>query len=372
MLLCAGTAARREALSGRARQLADAIDWAALAETLRRHRLLATLGPRVLELEGEDVSSDFALAVAQEIAQTSREGVLLTLVATQISEALTACGIRSAVLKGPPLGEAVYGAPGRRSCSDVDLLVPAEQLPGAVAAVQGLGYEWPRDPVGENGLPLLHFAMAHAQRTLPTVELHWRIHWYEERFAREQLLATCIEAPHGWRPAPAADLAALLLFYARDGFTGLRLASDLSAWWDAFGCGVRPGELDRLLESYPTLRHAVRSAARVAESVVGLPGARVLRPGPAGVRERTAARLAKPDPRLASAQLYAEVGLVDLLLAPRRGVFEAFRRQVLPSEWTFSAAGHGARVLARYGLAVARLARSRRRSRRSRDTCSSP
>ncbi len=47
------------------------------------------------------------------------------------------------------------------------------------------------------------------------MELHWRVHWYERSFAHERLLPpTPDDPPQNWRPAPADELAALLLFYA--------------------------------------------------------------------------------------------------------------------------------------------------------------
>jgi hypothetical protein len=37
------------------------------------------------------------------------------------------------------------------------------------------------------------------------------------------------------RLEPVEQLAALLLFYARDGFLGLRFVADIAAWWDRHG-----------------------------------------------------------------------------------------------------------------------------------------
>jgi hypothetical protein len=367
ILINAGTAARRHARHERSLELARAVDWRGLTEMLRAQRLVATLGPRVIELARDCATQSFASMVEREIALACRQGALLQLVSERVTAALGDAGIRSTVLKGPLLSEAAYGEPGRRQSSDIDLLVPTDQLASAVVAVQGLGYGAPGDHVRDGGLPLLHFALRHLRRELPTVELHWRIHWYERDFAREQLLPGPGGQSAGWRPDAAAELAALLLFYARDGFVGLRLASDLSAWWDAFGASLGPGALELLLEGYPALQPAVRASTIVAETVVGLPAAEILgRFYHAGLRERMAVRLANPIPVAGRAQLYADIGLVDLLLA-RNGLREFVSRQVLVAREVrlarkvgegkpVSALGHAARVLARYGLAVTRLA----------------
>ncbi len=369
ILASACTGARRKATRGQDRELLKSVDWRALTERLQARRLLPTLGPRIVELAEQDTDGDFAAAVQRSTDAGRLRAAALTLVSTRAMAALAEAGISSTLLKGPLLGEAVYGDPGRRYASDVDLLVDAAQLARAVEVVLGLGYKAPADHVDAEGMPLLHFALVHERMELPTVELHWRVHWYERSFARERLLAPLESAMHEWRPAPADELAALLLFYARDGFAGLRLATDLSAWWDAFGDELQPGAVGGLMRSYPELARALTVAATVADKVVGLPADRILGAPPRlRARERLAARLANPSPRGTNAQLFADMGLVDGLLAPA-GDFAAFlkRQVILPREvldgradatvegHVSSPLGHSARVLARYGLAMTRV-----------------
>jgi hypothetical protein len=175
----------------------------------------------------------------------------------------------------------------------------------------------------------------------------------------------------GWRPAPADELVALLLFYARDGFIDLRLATDLSAWWDIFGAELARGALDEPLRAYPALVRVVAVAAKVAEKVVGLPVTTIIGETPKlGFRDRMAARLANPNPRSSASQLYADMALIDGLLAPS-GSFGAFmRRQVLlprdvlderaqrvAKQTARSPIGHSMGVLVRYGRTMTRLVR---------------
>ena len=108
--------------------------------------------------------------------------------------------------------------------------------------------------------------LVHERNELPPVELHWRVHWYERNFAHERLLPpTADESPGVWRPAPTDELAALLLFYARDGFVDLRLATDLSAWWEVYGNDLPPGAVDELLRIYPALARVIPAAIEAAE-----------------------------------------------------------------------------------------------------------
>jgi hypothetical protein len=373
ILLSAGTAARREAMRGYAGQLGALVDWSLLAELLRMRRLLPTLGPRILELAGDRTSRGFVLAVEEAIDTGRRQGAFLQLIAERVMAVLLDSGIRCTALKGPMLSETLYGDPGRRPSSDIDLLVAQEQMYRAVEVVRTLGYVAPNDHVDESGMPMLHFVMLHAQGELPPVEIHWRIHWYERSFARDRLLAPPYPlAGAYWRPAPIDELTALLLFYARDGFIDLRHATDLGAWWDMFGSGLPCGALDESLRAYPALEHVLLVAASVAEKMVGLPLDRLHAGRPrANPRDRIAARLANPHPRVSQAQLYADMGLIDGLLMPV-GDFGAFikRQVILPREVLreharreerrrpSSRLGHGLRVLGRYALAMARLLRA--------------
>jgi hypothetical protein len=372
ILLSAGTAARRRAMGERAERLTAEVNWPRLTESLHLRKLLPTLGPRIVELAKGHASADFAAAVEQATASGRRHGAFLQLVSLRAIAMLADAGVPSVALKGPLLGEAIYGDPGRRPSSDIDLLVAPEQLQTAVEVMRGLGYGAPTDHIYDDGLPLLHFMLVHERGELPPVEFHWRVHWYERSFARERLLPPVVDPLGGWRPAPADELAALLLFYARDGFVGLRLASDLGAWWDVYGAELAPGALDELLRAYPAFARVIPVAVEVADRLVGLPAARIVGNSPRlGLRERMAVRLANPNPRSSGSQLYADMGFIDGLLMPR-GDFGAFvRRQVLPPPEVLeqqarhaarrrarSSVGRGAGVLARYGLAMANLMRA--------------
>jgi hypothetical protein len=347
------------------------VDWQRLAQTLDSRRLLTVLGPRILELADGRADSAFAAAIEQALQAGRQQGAFFALVCLRVIAELGAAGIRCSALKGPLLGEAIYGDPGRRLSSDVDLLVCPDDLQAAVKVVRGMGYGAPIDHVQSEGLPLLHFVLLHEQAQLPSIELHWRVHWYESSFAHERLLPPAPDATGRWRPAPADELIELLLFYARDGFADLRLASDLSAWWDVYGAELAPDALQQALDRYPALVRVIPAALAAAERVVGLPAGEVLVAAKKlDARQRLAVRLVNPSSRGSAAQVYADMGLIDGLLAPPGGFGDFVARQLLPPpEVLDQQAQHGSRgrarsrlgralgVLGRYGLTLARSVR---------------
>lgn len=367
LLASAGTAGRRAELAERVLALSSQVDWARLAEALRVRRLMPTLGPRILDLAQGQADHAFEVAVDQALEAVRRQGAFLQLVSVRILAMLADAGIRATPLKGPLLSERIYGDPGRRVSTDVDLLVATEQLRAAVAIVRQLGYLAPADHVDRDGLPQLHFVLLHPRQQLPPVELHWRVHPYERMFAGERLLPPT-ETFGEWRPDPAAELVSLLLFYARDGFIDLRLASDLSAWWDARGEELERGAVDEISRAYPALARVLRAAVATAERVVGLPSSAIFEEVRAlGLRGRVASRLANPNPSTNEAQLYADMGLVDGLLAPRGGLVASLRRRVLlprealdeldrraPKRRARSSGSRAAGMLGRYALSLTR------------------
>jgi Uncharacterised nucleotidyltransferase len=368
ILASAGTASRRRASCERIAGLASAADWSRLGDLLAQRRLLPLLGPRLVELAGAHASEPFTTRVDRAVEEGRRRGVFLQAVGKRATDALTDAGIRCATLKGPNLSETLYGDPGRRLSSDVDILVAPDQLDHAVAAVRELGYRGPADHVDSRGLPQLHFALIHERGELPPIELHWRVHWYERRFAVERLLPRGV-GDGAWRPAAIDQLAASLLFYARDGFTDLRPAIDVGACWDAVAAEITPTAFQELVRAHPALERVLVVAAKVAENTVGIPmDGLVNRRHRLGARGRIAVGLAVPGPRPSEAQLRADMGLIDGLLTPPSDFRAFLRRQLIPPREVLrqrasqteqrrpsSTLGHFVRVLVRYAISICDL-----------------
>lgn len=367
MQLCAGTAAVRSRSGGEIDELTGVVDWSDLITKLDSQRLLPLLGERLIQLAADRVPEHFACATHQAIAMCSAQDAWLELLTIQLVDALGTDGIDCVPLKGPALGRALYGTAGRRPSGDIDLLVAREHLEAAIQVARRLGYIAPVARVRAERLPRLHFRLESPAGRLPPLELHWRVHWYETRFAHQLLERSAPGGRTGRRAAPADELVCLLLFYARDGFINLRLACDLATWHDTVSSCLSRHALAQALEDHPALRRVLLAALSAAERVVGFPASSVLPEPPILERRvRVAVRLANPYGCGSSQQRAAETRLVDWLLTPPGGHRECLDRQLEPSDHveevpSMRGDGYAAksvqalRLIARYTYALTRL-----------------
>ena len=349
VLLLAGCAERRSQLAELAREALSRADFPRLTAELYARGLLPLIGSRALELAPDICPPSFDAAVKSARAAARARGLALEAEITRLVARLGEAGISALPLKGPLLAADVHGDVGLRETRDVDLLVPRARLYHAGRLLRADGYGPPLDPLRRNGLPDLHLRLSHDSR--PRVELHWRVHWYEDRFS-EEMLAGARPSSDGLLRAQPSDLAAsLLLFYARDGFHGLRLAIDLATWWDRHGDVLSGGFLEGHARRHPDLVPALTAAVVTTQRLTGAPALDWL--GSAAIRDRRitlAARLcdwAQVDDR---DQRAANVSLVDALLAPPGSLPEFARRELIPRSG--AALPHMAKMLGRYAVAL--------------------
>jgi hypothetical protein len=268
-LVACGRRDLRAGAEGRVRELAARSDPERLAVVLDAQRLLALAGGRLLELAPDAFPDAFHRHVDEAAHLAAVRAVTVDSVARSLHEALEARGIASVPLKGTALARRLYLDLSRRSSADVDVLVGRPDLDAAIAAALELGYEPPADPLVVDGLPELHYTFVPAREWLPQVDLHWRIHWYETAFSRALLDTAVADGEGGLRPAPAYDLAALLLFFVRDGFIGLRYAADIATWWDVYAGELPAGGLAGVLADHPEVAPALHVGAVVCERLGG-------------------------------------------------------------------------------------------------------
>jgi hypothetical protein len=366
-LLLGATRTRRERAGARIAELADRIDEDAFVAFLIDQRMVLLAGTRLAELAPHALSDAFKGHLAEALAAARAGGMLFATAGRHLTQALESEGIPAVELKGAALAAELHGDEALRAYADIDVLVPAEALERAVGIACRLGWSEPRGATGD-GLPTLHRWLYEPDGRLPVVELHWRVHWYETRFA-PAMLARSRLVDGTRRLEPVDQLAALLLFYARDGFTGLRLPADVAAWWDLHGDDEVADRLESLIAQHPELGEAWRAALVAVSPLAGLPASAVpssLRPR--GRRAALAWRLRNWDLGGTTDQIRANVTLVDGLLAPPDDLRAFADRHVLASlpflveaygvapDSRVRVAGwrawHAAKMAGRYGLAL--------------------
>jgi Uncharacterised nucleotidyltransferase len=372
LLLLCGTAERRRRTRERIVALAGRSDFEVLAGLMARQLLFPLLGSRLVEAAPEQATPALRERLEEALGLARRRGVQIELLALQLQADLDRAGIPALPLKGTSLARNLYGDPGMRITQDIDILVDSEDLDRAAQALGRRGYRRSDGPYDD--FSRLHLGFRHERPELPPVELHWRVHWYEDAFSRA-MLARSEPAPEGRRARPADELASLLLFFSRDGLTGLRLAADVAAWWDANGGPAGAPILDPVIEEAPDLGDALAAAAAVLERLVGVEAGAVVSSRPLGWRSRTAVRMANWTVTGGLDQIGANLTLVDWLLAPRAGGWAFVRRVLIPppaqissmyglppsAVWrrTFWRLVHGPKLLLRYLIALWSVRRSR-------------
>jgi Uncharacterised nucleotidyltransferase len=318
MRLLVSTGATRAARAPRLQTLAAAADGERLDQLARAQSLLPLVAARLQEAAPglvPDVVRERAAGITQE---TRHWGVAVEVVTERLAAALERSGIPAIALKGPIMARELYGDPGLRVTSDIDLLVSRTDFTRAVEILSDQGYAAESIVNWTDGLPLFEATLQPTAPWSPIIDLHWRLHWSDDGFSADALARSV--PPDGRTPrllAPLDQLAALLMIYARDGFWGLRGAADVAAWWDRHGEDMPAGGLDARLAAHPALADSIVAAATVAERLVGVPAARTV-PGRAARRRSTtrAIRLANWDGSVPPARMEAARLLADVLVSP--------------------------------------------------------
>ena len=153
--------------------LLEGLDAEALRDLAGTHGLLPLLG-RFLAAFGA-AAAPLRPALRDRSMDETRSALALTAELLPVVERLEARGIPVAAYKGPALALQAYGDPALRLFGDLDLLVPAAALDGAVAALRELGFtpqpfasEEQRRAVLRDGH---HLSLTRAP---VIIELHWR------------------------------------------------------------------------------------------------------------------------------------------------------------------------------------------------------
>jgi hypothetical protein len=110
---------------------------AGLTQLARYHRLTPLLSAQ----QGQALPAALGEAFRRDRLMTAARNIKLGQVAEECGRALESSGIPAVVLKGLEYEARLYGLPGCRPTSDVDLLVPNDARRDAFRVLDGLGFE---------------------------------------------------------------------------------------------------------------------------------------------------------------------------------------------------------------------------------------
>ena len=162
------TAARRRSRSHEAGELLGSAQPERMIDLLRRLHLTVLVGQRLVNA-GFDLDPRLREEVELATALGRQRGGAHELATQAILDSLEAAGIRALGLKGSVLARALYDDVAWRSAGDIDILVAAGDLAGAIEVVEAMDWRWQRSPDRSDRLPVLHETLTHS--TLPRVEL---------------------------------------------------------------------------------------------------------------------------------------------------------------------------------------------------------
>ena len=216
LLLACCTAQADSGGSGRIGLLVDrGPDWFEFAR-LTEHHGIGPLVYRSLSAFPHSVPGPVLQQLLRDYQRNAQKNLRLTHELIRILDCLDSHGIPAIPYKGPVLAKAVYGDIALRRFCDLDILIHATDVPGAMAAVHELGYtptldlneaeqsahvaaghEWPFDGLLGNNL----------------LEIQWRVlpRFYAVEFSIDDLFERASRVDLGGRSVPALAPEDLLL-----------------------------------------------------------------------------------------------------------------------------------------------------------------
>jgi hypothetical protein len=194
-------------------------------------------------------------------AQDAHRRHQLDAAAVVVLDAFETAGIKALLLKGAALDRRLYGEDESRGYWDVDLLVAPRDLARAMDVLSGLGYKTAENRHTDDTAAIRHAeAWARMDPEGPVwIDLHWRLHRCD---APADVVWSALQATRGSIDLHGRQTAIL-------GDAGLALHLALHAAQHGPGDTKAMGDLARGIERWPL--ELWRSAARLAESVQGIP-----------------------------------------------------------------------------------------------------
>ncbi|MDQ0256593.1 hypothetical protein J2S74_004015 [Evansella vedderi] len=155
----------------------DEINWDLFIELSMHHRLYPILHSKLKQL-GEMVPSYVRKPLYNLYQRNTFQMLHLTAEMENVNKQFDGKEIPILFLKGPMLAQELYGELSMRTCSDIDFLIPIQDLEKAECLLEELGYEkddYIKTILNDWRWRHHHVTYFHPQKGLK-LEIHWRLH----------------------------------------------------------------------------------------------------------------------------------------------------------------------------------------------------
>jgi hypothetical protein len=235
-----------EAERNEARALAaGSVDWARTLRLAQAQEVVPLVHANLQRLGFLDAPPEVREALEAGRRAVAARNALLAREQVHVLRVLSAAGLAAIPMKGVSLAQALYGDPGLRDCSDIDVLVGRDRAREALRILRGLGYE---SEFSERFFEAL-LLRGHIEYTLRrrahgfeyVLDLHWGIGW-SARADRRAAAALWAESRRVTRDdvemhvmTPEWELLALIVHAARHGWQPIKWLVDVHDY-----CASRP------------------------------------------------------------------------------------------------------------------------------------
>jgi hypothetical protein len=153
------------------------IDWELFLELAFHHRLYPLLYSKIMKMECSWLPPEILQTLSHHYRKNTFRMLHLGGEMELLSKILLGNGIRSLFLKGPILATDLYGDISKRTCGDLDILIPIDDLEKVNELLAGQGYkkdEYIQTLLNDWKWRHHHFTYYHPIKGTK-VEIHWRL-----------------------------------------------------------------------------------------------------------------------------------------------------------------------------------------------------
>jgi hypothetical protein len=208
--------------------IAAPLDWYRFMGVVRRHRVVGLVHEGLTQAKA-NVPPQVKREIAAQAAALIRTNLARAAEALRLQRLFDDAGTPVLFFKGTSLAVLAFGNVGLSGGQDIDLLVPGEALPDAIALVARAGYRRydPPSDVSDARLQLVlplrrDLGFVHQENGIP-IELHWRLFLNPHAMPEDSIMAAS-------RVVPLTGSAGLRTMCEEDLFAYLCLHGALHSW----------------------------------------------------------------------------------------------------------------------------------------------